>query len=78
MSSNIINTIGQQVFRYDPPEFTETGVPFPALNSTSKEKEEGKNGVEEPKYQFLGEGYYFWDDNLWRAHNWGRTHCSNK
>lgn len=24
--------------------------------------------------KFLGSGYYFWDDNIEMAHNWGRVH----
>ncbi|MDD2582996.1 MAG: hypothetical protein PHR66_13485, partial [Desulfuromonadaceae bacterium] len=24
--------------------------------------------------KFLGTGYYFWDDNIEMAHNWGRSH----
>lgn len=30
------------------------------------------------KLQFLGEGYYFWDNNLKRAHRWGKTHYDGK
>ena len=29
------------------------------------------------KLQFLGAGYYFWDDNIEMAHNWGRWHYKN-
>jgi hypothetical protein len=32
----------------------------------------------EGKVPFLGEGYYFWDDNLDLAHHWGRVHYRNK
>lgn len=26
------------------------------------------------KYLFLGEGYYFWEDDIEQAHKWGKTH----
>lgn len=66
MSKNIIHTIGQHVFKYLPPEFTEQDAPFLAKNP--------KDLNIDKKYQFLGQGYYFWDYNIRRAHNWGRTH----
>lgn len=66
MSRNIIHTTGQHVFKYLPPEFTEKGVPFLAMNTADKRTED--------KFQFLGEGYYFWDDNIERAHKWGKDH----
>lgn len=69
MSENIIKTTGQHVFRYLPPKYTEKGAPFLAEN-----KEVEKNGVKVMHYQFLGEGYYFWDYNIKRAHKWGRDH----
>ena len=30
-----------------------------------------------PKIQFLGEGYYFWDNNIEMAIVWGKNHCKN-
>jgi len=27
--------------------------------------------------QFLGSGYYFWDDNIEMAHKWGKSHYKN-
>jgi len=33
------------------------------------------NLEEENKYQFLGSGYYYWDDNLNYAKTWGKNHC---
>ena len=33
---------------------------------------------QEGKLPFLGEGYYFWDDNLDLAHHWGRVHYRGK
>ena len=33
---------------------------------------------EKEKYQFLGAGYYFWDDNEAMAHNWGAEHYRGK
>jgi len=27
---------------------------------------------------FLGEGYYYWDNNIDQAHHWGLTHYANK
>ncbi|MDE5872128.1 MAG: hypothetical protein K2H22_09325 [Muribaculaceae bacterium] len=70
MSKNIIHTVGQHVFKYDPPEYTENGVPVLAKNPEDKD--------EEKRFQFLGEGYYFWDDNINRAHKWGKTHYKDK
>lgn len=76
MSNNIIHTVGQHVFKYDPPEYTEKDAPFCAFNPTCK-NEKLDSGAE-PKFQFLGEGFYFWDDNIGRAHNWGKTHYRGK
>lgn len=33
--------------------------------------------VRKKKYQFLGEGYYFWDDNIEMANIWGKFHINN-
>lgn len=73
MSRNTIITKGQHVFRYDPPEFTENGAPFMATLRIIE-----KDGVVEEKYQFLGDGFYFWDDNIRRAKKWGQSHCDGK
>ncbi len=78
MSKNIIQTIGQHVFKYDPPLFTEENVPVLAGNSKSADNVMQGNGNDRDKYQFLGEGYYFWDDNIERAHKWGKTRCEDK
>lgn len=78
MSKNIISTVGQHVFRYDPPKFIEKDAPFRAKNPTAAEEKEAEIKGEEPRYQFLGEGYYFWDNNIGRAHKWGKKHCGNK
>jgi hypothetical protein len=29
------------------------------------------------KIPFLGEGFYFWEENLSAAHKWGKKHCKN-
>ncbi len=71
MSDNIIKTVGQHVFKYLPPDFIEKDAPFVAVN-----KEIEKNGKKMIHYQFLGEGYYFWDYNIQRAHKWGKEHYS--
>lgn len=71
MSKNIIQTIGQHVFKYDPPEYTEKTTPVLAKNPEKRVK-----GIE--KYQFLGSGYYFWDNNIERAHKWGQQHYNGK
>lgn len=71
MSNNIIHTVGQHVFKYDPPLYTETGAPVLAKNPVA---DPNKTKDIEPKLQFLGEGYYFWDDNIERAHKWGWDH----
>ena len=78
MSKNIIPTIGQHVFRYDPPKYTEKGAPVLACNPTKPEIMEAEKNNNEPKYQFLGSGYYFWDNNIQRAHRWGEEHCDGK
>ena len=36
-----------------------------------------KHKPEKHKLQFLGEGYYFWDNNIEMAHIWGKQHCKN-
>lgn len=77
MSKNIIHTIGQHVFRYDPPEYTEKGAPVFAKNPTPEKIKESEENKKEPKYQFLGAGFYFWDNNIKRAHRWGRQHYQN-
>ena len=78
MTQNIINTVGQHVFRYDPPKFIEKDAPFRAKNPTAAEEQASKMNGEEPRYQFLGEGYYFWDHNIGRAHKWGTSHYNGK
>lgn len=71
MSQNVIFTNGQHVFRYFPPEYTEDGVPVLAKNPSNTGNGENEK---EDKFQFIGEGYYFWDDNIERAHRWGNGH----
>lgn len=73
MSKNVIDTVGQHVFRYEPPEFTESGAPFLAHNSQKEIKAQVKD-----HFQFLGEGYYFWDNNIQRAKIWGEMHYEGK
>ena len=36
-----------------------------------------EHNVNEGKYQFLGSGYYFWDDNIELAKSWGNFHYKN-
>lgn len=36
-----------------------------------------KDDPAKKKYQFLGEGYYFWEDDVEQAHKWGKTHYRN-
>ena len=36
-----------------------------------------KNDPKKNKFQFLGEGYYFWDDNIEMANIWGKFHIKN-
>ena len=36
-----------------------------------------KDFAQERKYQFLGAGYYFWDDDIEQAHYWGKVHYNN-
>lgn len=74
MSRNVIHTIGQHVFKYLPPEFTEQGAPFLARNPEEKQGFPVIDSRESERFQFLGEGYYFWDDNIERAHKWGNVH----
>lgn len=71
MSRNIINTIGYHTFKYDPSNgYDESGAP---CVSKVKTKEDGSEVL-----PFVGEGYYFWDDNIERAHLWGRQRCHGK
>lgn len=69
MSRNIINTIGHHVFRYDPPYFDESGAPCKSVVTSKNNKQ---------NYPFIGEGYYFWDDNIGRAKRWGEQRCKGK
>lgn len=36
-----------------------------------------EHNPEQEKFQFLGSGYYFWDNNIELAKVWGRGHCNN-
>lgn len=33
--------------------------------------------IKKRKLQFLGQGYYFWDNNFELARIWGKSHCNN-
>jgi hypothetical protein len=33
---------------------------------------------EDKNKPYLGQGYYFWDNNLAMAHEWGKVHCHNE
>lgn len=62
MSTNIVNTKGHHTYNYEPPHFNDAGAPvFSKITS--------KDG--ETHFPFLGEGFYFWDDNINRAKLWG-------
>ena len=82
MSSNIINTIGHHLFKYNPPEYTAEEAPFLAKNPEEEDMlesvEDEKKAEANKKLQFLGEGYYFWDNNINRAHRWGKSHYQGK
>ena len=54
-------------------------------NTTGGKKKVLKNApflavddIPKKKFQFLGEGYYFWDDNVEMANIWGKFHCNDK
>ena len=36
-----------------------------------------KDSQQENKYQFLGSGYYLWEDDEEQAHHWGKVHYNN-
>ncbi|MBD5280523.1 MAG: hypothetical protein HDS35_08265 [Bacteroides sp.] len=78
MSKNVISTIGQHAFKYDPPKYTEKGAPVLAKNPTPDEEKMVMESGKEPKFQFLGSGFYFWDNNIGRAHDWGHSRCNGK
>ncbi len=66
MSSNIVVTKGHHTcsaFRNE---------------AVAKERAPFKSCCSEGKSPFLGEGFYFWDDNIEIAHWWGKTHYNNK
>ncbi len=63
MSNNIIKTKGHHTYRYEPPYYTDAGTPI-----YSKITGSGEN----THFPFLGEGYYFWDNNIERAKRWGK------
>lgn len=72
MSRNIIHTVGQHVFKFLPPEYTEMGAPVLAKHPDIDPNNNNTNN--KPKFQFLGQGYYFWDFNIERAQKWGKDH----
>lgn len=72
MSKNVIKTIGHHTFKYSPPQYTDETAPCLSETQTEIIK-----GVETIEYPFLGDGYYFWDYNIKRAHKWGEDHCDN-
>lgn len=44
-----------------------------AFKSTIKKKENGKLYI-----PFLGEGFYYWEENIDAAHSWGKRHYENE
>lgn len=48
--------------------YVELNAPF----KSNKRKRQGGKGFIIP---FLGEGYYFWEENISAAHDWGKRHC---
>lgn len=72
MSLNIVRTIGHHTFRYDPPTWTEKGAPVKSKNNPETQENN------EPQYKFLGDGYYFWDDNIEMAKRWGERQYKGK
>jgi len=44
-----------------------------AFKSTIKKKENGKLYI-----PFLGEGFYYWEENIDAAHSWGKRHYKNE
>lgn len=37
-----------------------------------------KDFSQEGKFQFLGSGYYLWEDDIEQAHHWGKKHYNNQ
>ena len=63
MSENIIRTIGHHTCKYCHPAYAKANAPF---------KSDPNNGD-----AYLGQGFYFWDDNIEYARHWGRVHYDN-
>ena len=59
-----MKTIGHHTCRKD------GGVEFVKMNSPFY----AEHSKEDERYQFLGSGYYFWDDNFELAKKWGQYH----
>lgn len=51
--------------------YIEHNSPFKSLK---RKKLNGKGFI----IPFLGEGYYFWEENINAAHDWGKRHCKGK
>lgn len=62
-----MKTIGHHTCKLEgDKEFVLKNAPFKSMKNSSG------------NYPFLGEGYYFWDNNIEIAHHWGETHCKKK
>ncbi len=59
-----MRTIGHHTCKQD------GGIDFVRINSPFY----AEHSKDEDKYQFLGSGYYFWDDNIELAKTWGKYH----
>ncbi len=68
MNSNTIHTIGHHTCQKSTEVYLLTNAPFKSCRSSENDT---------VCYPYLGEGYYFWDNNLKSAEWWGKTHYNN-
>lgn len=58
----VLVTVGHHVCRKGTKAYLQKNAPFRSVS--------GKND----SALYLGDGFYFWDDNIERAHQWGKVH----
>jgi hypothetical protein len=67
LNPSYITTIQHTCMSKGTNEFIEQNAPFFAKVKSAEEVD-----------QFLGSGYYFWDNHIEMAHRWGKDHYQNK
>lgn len=65
INKGMFQTIGHHTCRKGQKAYLEQHAPFKSCSKTEGET-------------YLGDGYYFWDNNIGKAHWWGKTHYQNQ